>query len=184
MGVSTDFFVASEEELRRCFPDWHLVTGRRIPRQLPNPFKPGETRLVWDWERGNPAVEGIAAIYPYPIKQLPHVLLKNIDPVKLAQLQQLLNGGEFQEALDAMCVPALIPPGKSEASLMRLPENFIRALADTENVHDLAQRWSQTEEMLADNWPIDVVRETILGLKDVASLALSQRKGLFLLMGC
>jgi hypothetical protein len=185
MAIYTDFFVASEEELRATFPRRVPVAERPVERESRNPFT-GESWKVKEWVPAEPFPElRGGTTYPRPsgveaVRRLPLAQWKKVDQVKLATLQQFLAGGEFQPTIEALFRPALVAPGDEDSKLFRLPREWVEAVAGIDAVGPLAEAWAATEECRLDNWSVEDAAEVIVSLRDLARRALAESKGMFL----
>ncbi len=140
MAIYTDFFVASETELRRAFAHRFPVADQPVERVVRNQFT-GQTRKIKEW----PPAEAFpkppeGTMFPNKdeveaVRRLPFVQWKGVDQVKLAKLQQLVAGGEYESMIDALCRPALLAPDDGNSSLFRLPQAWIEAVAGIEICH-------------------------------------------------
>jgi hypothetical protein len=185
MAVYTDFFVASEEELRRAFPHRFPVAKRPKTRKVRNPFT-GQMQSVKEWGPAKPfpaLPKGIT--FPNKeeakaVRKFPLVQFKGIDPVKLATLWTIIDGGELESIIEELCRPALVAPGDDCSILLLLPQAWIRAVAEIEKLGPVAKKWATTEECRLDNWNAKDASEVIAALQKLAEYALTESKNMFL----
>jgi hypothetical protein len=185
MAVYTDFFIASDDELKAAFPNRFPVADNPVIEEVMIQST-GEKRLIRVWQSAQPFPE-IDPTVTYPSKEeaiavqrLPLVQFKNVDPVKLAMLQQILVGGEFDELIEGLLRPALIAPGDDNSMLYCLPSTLVDALAVIDDQQVVAQHWCETEELVLDGWSTEDASEIIGALHDFAKEAKTAGKNLYL----
>ncbi len=163
MGLLTDFFVASPDELRSIFPAWLPVANQPVTREFHSRITgKKQTALYWP-----PAIHAPQSVTPESLgpnyQNVMHVEFKRVDHVKLAQLNVILSGGEFQDRFKQFNRPALIDPNQTyEAGLHCLDEEFVRALAAITQANNIAQHWAEIEEMQMDQFTVEDC-EIVLG---------------------
>jgi hypothetical protein len=185
VAIYTDFFIASEEELRAAFPNRFAVANVPTLREARNPFT-GQTRMIEEWGPAQP-LPRVSAGITYPseaemqaVSQLPIVRFKGVDIVKLAALQSITSGGDLQSQIGALCCPALVAPGDENSPLFRLPRPWIEAVAGIENVDTVATKWASTEECQLDRWNAKNAAQAIEALRTLARRSKGESKGMFL----
>lgn len=178
MGLLTDFFVASEEEVKAAFPTWLAVAAKKN-RETINPFT-GEKLLTWgpaEPQKSKRPKKGKL----FDIRPFPHCQYKRVDLIKLATLMELTCGISFKKSLNALEKPALIDPASDEQGLHRLPANLSEALAGLTDKAGkaTAKKWSQTEELQLDEFSQDDAHEIVQSLRKLSVVAQKEGKGLF-----
>lgn len=148
MAIYTDFFLATDEELRRAFPGWGepLAVPREEMRR--NPFT-GAARAYPSWI--DPARPPSEDAPPPDLGALPRVEMKSVDTLVLAQLLVSVRGEALDAALDALCRPPLVAPASMEGALelCRLPDRLVALLAsEGEARATVAAKWEAC--LLAD----------------------------------
>lgn len=200
MGVLTDFFVASEAELRAAFPSW-LSVGEKN-RQRPNPFKPGELMLTWGADpqameerasRDRQAEADLGTwqrlryrLFPPTkplcnIAQFPNYRSSNILLTWLASLASLTYNTTDEEFLCAIDKPPLIDPETTSEGLCLMPRAFVHALAglsatDLENV---AQKLSERNSCDIAPLALDEARSIIQEMRKLACIAQTESKQVY-----
>jgi hypothetical protein len=186
MGLLTDFFVASEAELKAAFPTWVPVADKPQEVERVNPFT-GKAQKVRSWvpaapfpskKKGGEVKENRPAF-----RKLPQCQFKRVDTVKLAKLQHALCGGKFETTHDEIVRPALLCEGDGGPWLHQLPKPLVAALAAISSKKDLdkiAKQWSETEEARADGFKTKDCAEVIQSLSDLAKRAIKDEKNLYL----
>jgi|GEM_PF-5954643 len=173
MGVLTDFFAATPEQLLAAFPDWSPVDPSPKmgeEREVPNPFKPGEMMIVKaqpKWEP-LPRPPGITPTDGY--QHLPHICFKNLDHIGLSVLSEQLSVLIYDDCMAQISEPALLPQGgESEAMLNQLPPPLTLALAELpEHPVEAGTRWEQSEDI---RFSVEECVEVLQGLSTVAKAA-------------
>jgi hypothetical protein len=176
VGLETDFFVASDEQLEAAFPAW----VRPKPKQ--------KVDGTWAPSRPFPDLgKSPNAIYKAEMaamKKLPHAQFKGIDPVKLGLLQSIVGGGEGEIGIEDR--PALLAnPGKDDSLdewMNPLNQALIQGLAGLtkEKLKTAAKRWSETDEL--QGWSTKDAAEVIERLSDLAKRANEEKKNMYLWM--
>jgi hypothetical protein len=185
VAIYTDFFVASEEELRSAFPHRFPVAKRPKTRKATHPIT-GEPLAVKEWGPAEPFPELPKAVrYPSKaeakaVSRLPHAQFKSIDQLKLATLQAILTGGDALGLMEGLCHPALMAPGDENSGLFRLPKSWVEAVAGIEKAGPVAKTWAATDECQADNLTARDAAEVVEALRDLAEMSLAEAKGMFL----
>src|SRR5216684_755317 len=118
MGLETDFFVASEEELQAAFPTWVPPAAKPKKDNTWLPSRP--------FPKSKKSPRALFAGQMAALKKFPHAQFKRIDPVKLDLILGVLlhGGGRTVEAR-----PALIAAeDECDEWLHRLTAAFAQAL--------------------------------------------------------
>ena len=185
MGLLTDFFVASEDELQAAFPHRYPVAAKPTVKKAKNPFT-GEPITVQEW---NPAKPFPKKTVPVPrdeefraVQRLPLAQFKNVDNVKLAQLYCVLTGAEFSDVIGDLGRPALVAPDDETTPLFRLPADWIKTVAGIDKLPAVAKAWAATEECQADGFTAKDTKEVAEALRALARKAIADGKGMFLWM--
>lgn len=200
MRLDTHYFVASREEAQRALP--RMVPARRevVQARIREPFSGGVVRESCPLARYVPATPaarrpgqrkpfwkrllGLFFGSPEPgIRHLPHLSLKDVEPFKLGELEQILCGTEWEDAVERLSRPVLIYPEENRRTrLSQLPSELVSALAaaSDEQMADVAQRWSVTDEVALDKWTLEGTMEVVGGLRSLARLAIKQGKDVYL----
>src|SRR5438552_1252394 len=94
---------------------------------------------------------------------------KSIDPVKIAQLQTIVEGKPFDEAIGE-CDLAYAVSETDGPWVMRFPASLAARLvaATPEELKRFGDRWASIEEFKLDRWPAEAVHGV---LSDIAALA-------------
>lgn len=122
MAIYTDFFVASDAELRAAFPGWAAL-GASPTRDAPPP----------------------------QLGELPRVEMKSVDPTALAHLLAADGGMSFTQAIAACAHPALVAPEPSRGTLelVRVPTEVLSILTRPADARAaVAAKWEAA--LLAD----------------------------------
>ena len=98
MGMIIEFFVANDNELKSTFAGWCIVSKKKGKQTYTDPFT-GEARTVITWKPAGLIKEGDGHAFKN-VTNLPHYSSGRIDPVKLATLQELLCGTDYDEAIE------------------------------------------------------------------------------------
>ncbi len=209
MGILTDFFVASEQELAEVFSTLERVapekkrfldvaSGREylewVPeswKDLPEPIRI-EPKLVpkmsfWQrvqsWFKPKPKIEISAVDYEPHYDRFEHYIQgKGVDLVMLAALSAIVCEISFEEALEQLEIPALLDPEMDNNSGVHcLPDRFTQNLAELSDAAfmDTAQKWAQTEEFEAERRKADEAQNILNILTGLASLAVQEKKHLY-----
>jgi hypothetical protein len=169
MGILTDFFVANDRQLATVFSGWLRVADQPVERQVKNPFT-GQMQVAREWPSTDPVGDGPLEDIPN-IRVLPHAEWKNVDPVKVAKLHEILTGSSLRETLDELMRPALVHPSNDETSLHEFPRGLtdaIRAVSDDE-LQSAAENWQRTEEMQAHGFSADLCADVLRSLRGLAA---------------
>lgn len=150
MALYADFFLATEEELRRAFVGWRRPAPERVERQRNNPFTGVPITLhVWA-----PDPTDHAAFEPYRgatlgerVGFLRPLAMNNIDPLLLGEWVAAVVGDETWKELlgDGSRPPPLVAPDDDDAiTLIMLPPAFAENVArfNAEDFARVAEVWS------------------------------------------
>lgn len=132
MATYTDFFVATDEELRRAFPGWgRTLAEPRVITRAVHSLAAGRIALPTRREWDDPADPPRDDAPPPDLGRLEVVQMKSVDQLKLAQLLCGALGETFDAALTECSRPGLIaPPSVAGAlELGRLPPRVVDLLA-------------------------------------------------------
>lgn len=176
MGLLTDFFAADDQQLEATFVGWLKVAGAPIEREAVNPFT-GEIQKVREW----PTLETIGGGKPadiIDIRSLPHTELKNIDNLKIADLDTILTGAPDSETLDMAMKPALVHPTNNETGLHEIRPPLVAALraVSEAGVDSAAAAWQKTEEMQYGHFTVDHCQTALRELVRLATEATPGQK--------
>jgi len=151
VAITTDFFVAEPEELRRAFVGWRRPAAQREKRTGVNPFT-GEPKVTLTWV-ADPADD--ARVEPLPgatlgqrLSRFPHATQRDLDPAILAELLMVTLGGAASEWLDRIGEPpplVNVDDARTEhLYFWELPEAFVAALADCDHeaLDEIGARWA------------------------------------------
>lgn len=187
MGILTDFFVASQDELITIFNGWLPVSAEKN-REYVNPYT-GETQLDWGpdpdafekWKESQKKLFKKRGVQPIDYSQYPHAHYKQVDLVKLATLYSILTGIQFEEAIDQLAKPALINPLNEDQGLHCISLEFTKSLAEVndDTLRINAGKWAQTEELEMDGFTEDDALSIIDSFNNLAKVALEQGKHLY-----
>ncbi|MGD8456646.1 MAG: hypothetical protein PVF83_09700 [Anaerolineales bacterium] len=187
MGILTDFFVASQDEVETTFHGW-LPVSLEKNRECINPYT-GETQLEWGpdldafekWKETQKKPSKKRGTKPINISQYPYVQYNEVDLVKLATLYSILTGVQFKESIDKLAKPALINPLNEDQGLHCIPVEFVKALTeiDDEKIKTNAEIWAQTDEFEMDGFSENDAIDIINTLKNLAMIASAQSKQLY-----
>jgi hypothetical protein len=141
MGVLTDFFAATDDELRKHYPSWKLPLAQptRVTRR--NPFTRELMEGVeWDPSPEQPVSDRGPSGHPgawIDLKGLSDTSVRSL--IRLLLNQSPPDGSKFDR-------PALIGP-KDGPWVNQLPTDFVEALASLDGAsrEALASKWSETE---------------------------------------
>jgi hypothetical protein len=186
MGVLTDLFVASPEELRRTFPYRVPVCPEPTIRMTRNPFT-GQEMPAKQWMPAEsfpenlPGAEVRSAHERDGFRLLPNWEYKGLDPLLLAALWTQLRGGDLFEYSNTISRPALLSP-EEEDLVSQIPSDLVSALAElpASQMVASAAEWSSSEEFQISNWTAADGREVLEALCSLARLATTEKKGLYL----
>jgi hypothetical protein len=187
MGVLTDLFVAFNEELRAAFPSRVTVKPEPIVREARNPFT-GKVVRTKEWVPAEPFPTMSASVGSQmkyereAFLSLPHLECKGLDPIMLAALWTVLQGGDLHDHMDSITRPALLAPGDPDDWLYQLPDGLVSALEPlpASTVVEVASQWSKVEEFKASNWRADDGREVLLVLTELARKAINSQRSMYL----
>ena len=210
MGLITNFFITSKDELRSFFPAWLPVSeSKNHPAR--NSLT-GEIQLDWGPAPTYPSqmdTSGNNSLKPQPtvknfiskivlffqplplgpldkrfdVKQFAHYAIFNdVDIVKLAILFEILGGITFNEALNAWDKPALINPDSADKGLYAFPSKMTLLLsALTESeINQLSKKWANTEELKLDQFDEVDALEIVTTLKNLSLITVQKDKTLYL----
>jgi hypothetical protein len=168
MGVLTDFFLASESDLKRVLSGWQLPPpplDAPITFQAQNPFTkaPVTVRTRCDRERmPSPAHDAD----PSPdISSLPRVQCKGLLPDKLAIIFARLSNIPFDDAFDLVMCGTLVGPPETEISVSRIPASFVASVASASREALASAAQAVEDEEVAESG--DGMRGIASGLTDV-----------------
>lgn len=183
MGLLTDFFVASFDELRSAMPGWLRVSDERN-RLVTNPFT-GQSQLDWgpiDDVSGGGVGAAAQASVPFDIRPFPNVQWRRVDLVKLATLQQIVLGTTFEEGIAALARPALLHKEIEDEGVYCLPAALVEGLAETADVEieRVARRWAATEELQIDGFSDSDTLNVLRSLVRLANIAKFEGKQVYL----
>jgi hypothetical protein len=160
MGVLTEFFVASEDELKMVFDGWlpvasekHVVgtnrqTGKIFYDWGPDPDALKRWQTLQAEKLANRAASGSKVLRwldrlfgpsssynPYynpmvDFSMLPHACFKAVTLTCLADLYSDLTGIQYDEAREQIEKPVLISPWSEDEGLYCLPQAFTEALVE------------------------------------------------------
>ncbi len=179
MGVTTDFFVASPDELKSVMRNWLPVAEKPIKRKFQNSFT-GEMELRTYWPPSVEPPKKIADkdLYPRGYQNVLYAEYKNVDHVKLTKLNVILAGGEFENRFMQFKRPALLDPRLSESTgLHRFDDKFVNAITAITGFINVAKQWAKTEEMRGDRFTIDDCGMVLCDLIRLANHATRTRRG-------
>lgn len=190
MGIISDFFVASEEELRATFPYRVAVKPEPVISTMSNPFT-GETVTSKQWMPAEPFSEDwtspgkILETELAAFRKLPNKQYGDVDQIKLASLATLLCDDDWEMYMDVLSRPALLAPEDIDSWIHRLPDTMVSKLASLQDsqVSELAVAWGDTEESDISSWPPSDVLEVIKTLCELAKLAVDSQKGFYFWIG-
>lgn len=181
MGMSSDFFVVSPNELHTVFPGWLPAADKPTTREAVNPFT-GKKQLFPYWP---PVVDPPQYVSPASLlpdyRHVSHISWGRIDQSMLTELNVILNGGEFDDCFSQFNRPALIHPGDYDGGMHRLDHEFVVALAAMTATDTIAQRWAATKVMQDIRNSVDVCLELLHDLNRLAQEAHTSGKGLYYL---
>lgn len=190
MGVITDFFIASREDVFRVLQGWKFpppLLEAPVVVQGVNPFTKEPIQIKTRLNRDlMPAPDPEADPSP-DIGSLPNVRAKGLLPDKLAIVFATLGGLDFDGALELITYGGLIGPPETEVSVEQLPAAFTECLADAHR-DDLLRAAQAIEEEEVQNWG-DSYRgsaqsflEVLLELSALASRCRAEKAELFVWM--
>jgi hypothetical protein len=191
MGILTDLFVASSEELRASFPYRVPVNPEPIIRMSKNPFT-GKPTTIKQWAPSEPFPGDwqsqslkTAEHERNSFRGLPHREYKGVDWLMLSALWIQLRGGDMDEHMDFLTRPALLAPGDPDDWVHRLPDDLVSALADLPqaDVSRVAVGWASCEELDGARWTPADACEVLVGLCELSKTAVTAQKGLYLWVG-
>jgi hypothetical protein len=121
------------------------------------------------------------------LEQWPCLESRDIDPVKLGTLWQVLSGGspDDVDAVSAYMMDTVLDqPTPSGPWVFLVPEPLTAALAALGDAAQapVAERWAATEEFVLDRWQVDDVRDYLRELVARARAARESGKSLLLWM--
>ena len=114
-----------------------------------------------------------------PGELFPTVKAKSLDPVKFSTLENILVGTGVQRAVGKQ---VLVYQASDEGPwVIRISAELFEMLAtlDQNQVKNAAQRWSQTDELIADRWSEPEVHEVLTKIVDLARQAQANGQRLF-----
>jgi hypothetical protein len=121
------------------------------------------------------------------LERWPCLESKDIDPVKLGTLWQILSGGSpgDVDAVSAYMLDTILDqPGDSGPWVFLVPEPLTSALAALDDAAQapVARAWAATEEFVLGRWQVDDVRDYLRELTARARAAREAGKSLLLWM--
>jgi hypothetical protein len=153
LGVLTDFFVASTEELQQAFPAWLVVAPVPVTREVTNPFT-GQKQTATRWvplQRPSEKCSPQDRLQNY--RDLDCAEFKSIGVVELAKLHAFNSNTSYEKSIEQFSRPALIDPWESdETGLHRLSTDFVSSLASIsdDRLAEKAAEWAEIEELARD----------------------------------
>lgn len=118
-----------------------------------------------------------------PLEDWRGIESKGIGPVKVATLQSLLTGQNFDEVFCEY--DHAIAASDEGPWVIRLPELLVERLAELDEyaLERVAEELVETEEFERDGWPLAAVQVFLEALADLANVALANDSALFLWVG-
>jgi hypothetical protein len=171
MGLETDFFVASKEELEAAFPTWVPPAAKPNADKTWAPSRP--------FPKSNKSPRALFKAQMAAFQKFPHAQFKGVDPVKLDQLMAVLSLGKHASHESR---PALLADEEEcDEWMLLLTKAFVQALAkiNKQQVKVVAEKWSESEEV---QWSPKEAGSVVQALSDLAKNAASANKSLFLWM--
>jgi hypothetical protein len=179
MGHFANFFAANDAELQVGFPYRHSVEKEIRESESVNPFTRESVKTrVW---------QPTAIVPPPPsnlefpneaeqeaFKKLEHAELKNIDPVTLSTLQEILGVNHYADALSELFRLQFVTPGADD-QMYELPPAFVVALANISDLEAIAPRWLETDE-LREWWSFNDAKGVLEVLRTLARHATASNR--------
>lgn len=118
-----------------------------------------------------------------PLEDWQGMEASGIDLEKLAMLQSLLTGQTFDEAFDEYLT--LFAASEEGPWIIRFPEAPMEKLAALEEdaLERVGEELAATEEFEQDEWTAEEVQDFLMALSELAGIAVSQEKMLFIWLG-
>jgi hypothetical protein len=101
-----------------------------------------------------------------PYGRVPIVEAKRLTEVSLATLGEIMGAGSYDELVDQIAQGAEAQSG--EAGVLSIVPKLRDALAATEDLRTVADRWAATEELSADGWETEDALEVLSELGGLA----------------
>jgi hypothetical protein len=180
MGVLTDFFRATQGELRSTFPRWREPLAEPVRTQRLNPFtKKMAEVLEWDPTPDQPVVDR-GPVGPPPAS----LDMKGLGQTSIASLIGILHDAP-KTLQDRFYRPALIGPAEGPW-LHELPLEFVERLAalDDLGLRRAAARWAQVENedlgVVGAGQPPEEWRAVLKQMSTFARTTMAEQKRMFM----
>jgi hypothetical protein len=111
-----------------------------------------------------------AVIAGGPVEHSPTADVKGLSEVTLGTLGEVLGVGGADDLAERIGDEG-VEAGHGEAGVFSLPNELRDALADLVDRDGVASRWTESEELVADNWQADDAFEALQRMQTVAQAA-------------
>src|SRR5262245_30394144 len=170
MGVLTDFFVASDDEMSIAFRGWAKpapLLDEFVTRMGKNPFT---GQMVELRSRRSPMQPEPApgAVERGNYQRLPWIDQKGISTLELAHLAEIVMDWDHDYAFEEINGRMYYGPDGTSECVFELPAPFVERLAatSTEQHATLGARWAETERTKAATIKNEYTRERALARPD------------------
>jgi hypothetical protein len=183
MGFFSDFFAASDTEFVAGFPHRHSVEKELRLCKTTNPFT-GKVVQVDQWCPITPVPNSPAGlVFPAEteksaFQRLPHMQWKNLTPVELAQIHELLENSNYDDAFQEILRLEIVTPGAEDAMYL-LPSTWVERIGRATDLDVPATRWCETHQAEFDPWTRDAARELLGELQQLARTALETNRKVY-----
>ena len=98
----------------------------------------------------------------------PSVAANGLSPVDIAKLGEILGVGTYRDVLDRTA-QVHRESASGESGIYDVPEPLVAALADIDDLAEVAERWSETDELRLSGWDAAATGSVLAGLKALAA---------------
>lgn len=178
MALRTDFFVTDLPGLKRAFIGWKRPTAERVPVEMTDPFT-RERRTVQTW---GPDPADVDIVEPLAGRTLgerlgsfPHLALRDVDPLKVADLMASVLGETPMTWLEHLTNPPPLVPDEPDGQLLaEIPRAFVTAARgwSASERREVGRKWAEAmAESTGDGWTADDCTNVLTELVSLATQA-------------
>jgi hypothetical protein len=182
MSFLAYFFTATDEQLAQHFAGWSTVKPEPKSVKKKNPFT-GQMLTVEQWIPAKKLGKGEANPFD-TIDELSPVVMKNIDPIKLASLAGIVAEVPYEEMIETLLIPKLLAPEEEMPPVIQIPTRVLTALSNLsdEQITAAAKTWAKTEELKLDRWKAADCVSVINELKPLFAASLTAKAPVYYLL--
>jgi hypothetical protein len=103
-----------------------------------------------------------------PDRGQPSVVANGLSPVDIARLGELLGAGTYRDMLDRTA-QVHRESASGASGIYDVPEPLVAALVGARDLTEIAERWSETDELRLSEWNSTATGAVLTGLKTLAA---------------